>query len=187
MTNKDHMMLLLRSVASGNCRIWNDWRIDHPTFLPQLSASELWQVDLSFINLSRADLKMANLREVNFYRANLADSDLRMAILKDANLREANLQNSNLSHANLSGADFQSANLIGADLRHSNLEGVNLRDAAIRGALFDPDALDKMEELFEGSVSTLERIALRISKPRRPRRFPLVQDRTGLSPNKDRV
>ena len=185
MTNKEHMLILLRSVASGNCRLWNDWRIEHPTFLPQLSASELWQVDLSFINLSRADLKMANLSEVNFYRANLSDSDLRMAVLKNANLREANLQNTNLSHANLSGADFRNANLMGADLRWTDLTDVKMRDANLRGAIFDPKALDRVEDLFARSVGRLERLALRLSRSRRPKPVPPVEDRSGIPSDKN--
>jgi uncharacterized protein YjbI with pentapeptide repeats len=181
MANKEHMLLLLRSIASGDCRVWNNWRIDHPAFLPQLAASELWQVNLSFINLSRSDLKLTSLSEANLYRANLEDSDLRMANLKNANLREANLQNSNLFHANLSGADLRHANLRSADLRQADLTGAILEGANLIDARFDPDTAAQLERLCEGCVSPLEKIALRLSKHRKSKRMPLVSDSARLS------
>lgn len=164
MANREHLLLLLRSVTTGDCRIWNNWRIDHPSFLPLLAASELFLVNLPYINLSRSDLKLANLSDANLHHANLKDSDLRMAGLKNTNLRKANLQNSNLRRANLTGADLRGANLRGADLWQADLSGALLKNANLTGAILDPYTLKKLENLCEGCVTRLERIALRLSK-----------------------
>ena len=169
MMNKEHGLLMLRSIASLNCRAWNNWRIDHPTFLPQLASVQLAHANLPFINLSRSDLKLADLSDANLYRANLEASDLRMAILENVNLREANLRNSNLVGANLSGADLRQANLRGADLRQVDLTGASLRNANLTDAIVDPDALEELESLCEGCVSRMEKIALRFSRYRKAR------------------
>jgi hypothetical protein len=167
MANREHFLLLFRSIAAGDCRAWNDWRIDHPMFLPELTALELWGINLPFINLSKSDLRLANLREVNFYRASFENSDLSMAILKNANLREANMKNAKLYHANLRGADLRRANLTGADLRQVDLTGAWLKDANLLDAVIDADAFEQFEILVEEGVSRIERIALRLSRHRR--------------------
>ena len=160
MPNKEHVLLLLRSVASGDCRFWNNWRIDHPTFLPQLSTLDLQQVNLLFIDLSRSDLKLANFSEANLYRANLEDSDLSGTVLQNSNLRKANFQNSNLQRASLRGADLRKA-----DLRRALLTHARLTDT-----IFDPDWLKELEDLCKGGMSRLERFALQISRDKKANR-----------------
>jgi len=172
MVNKQQALLLIRAVASDNCRIWNNWRIAHPTLLPQLSTLQLYHANLSFINLSRSDLKMADFSEADFYRADLENSDLRMAILENANLRRANLQNSNLCHAYLKGADLRQADLRGADLRGADLTGALLEEADITNAIYDPDAVREIINPCEGCVSLWEKIALRIMRYGKPKRNP---------------
>jgi len=160
MANREHILLLVKAIASGDCRIWNNWRIDHSAFLPQLSAVELRHINISFINLSRSALIGADFSDATLYRANLERADLRMSTMRNANLREANLQNSNLLRANLQGADLRKANLIGADLRQANLSGALLTDANLKGTIFDADALAEMESMC---VGRLERIALQLA------------------------
>jgi uncharacterized protein YjbI with pentapeptide repeats len=172
MVNREHFLLLFRSIASGNCRAWNNWRIEHREFKPYLVGLELWDVKLPHLNLSRGDLRLANLRGINFYRANMENSDLSMAVLEAANLREANLRGAKLFYANLKDADLRGANLAGADLRQANLKGALLQDAKLTGALMDPGALEQTEDLYAGSeVSRLEKIALRLSKRRAAKRI----------------
>jgi hypothetical protein len=163
MTNKEHVLLLYRAIASGDCRVWNNWRIDHPEFLPQLSAVELWNLNTPLLNLSRSTLIGANFSNARLYRANLECSDLRLANLKNANLREANLQNANLLRANLEGADLRKANLSGADLRKARLSGALLSDANLTDTIFDSDAHMELKWSREAYVSRLERIALQLS------------------------
>jgi uncharacterized protein YjbI with pentapeptide repeats len=177
MVNKIHALHLLQAVASNNCRVWNDWRIEHPTLLPQLSTFELCHANLSFINLSRSDLKMADFSEADFYRADLESSDLRMAILENANLRKANLQNSNLCRANLKGADLREADLRCADLRGADLTGALLEKAYLTNAVYDPDAVREIINIRGGCVSRLEKIALRIIRYGKPKRVPPASSR----------
>jgi len=170
MANRQHLPLLFHAIASGDCRAWNDWRIDHPRFLPQLLALELWEVNLPFINLSRSDLRATALREANLYHANLEKSDLSLAVLENANLREANMRGAKLYRTNLRGADLRRANLRGADLRGADLTGARLKNAVLTDALIDADALEHTADLLEGGVSRLERIALKLSKPKKAKR-----------------
>lgn len=176
MANKEHFLFLFQSIASGSCRAWNNWRIEHRELHPSLTGLELWDLNLPFINLSSSDLRLANLRSVNFYRANLQSSDLSMAILKNANLREANMKGAKLFHANLRGADLRSADLGGADMRHVDLTGALLQDANLSGAIMDDNALEQTGDLkLGGGVSRLEKLALRLSKHSASKRvYPFV-------------
>jgi uncharacterized protein YjbI with pentapeptide repeats len=172
MANREHFLFLFQSIASGDCRAWNNWRIENHELHPSLAGLELWDLNLPFINLSGSDLRLANLRSVNLYRANLQNSDLSMAILKNSNLREANLKGAKLFHANLRDADLRGANLSGADLRHADLTGALLSDANLSGATMDAGALEQSGDLhLESGVSRLEKIALRFSRNRAAKRM----------------
>ena len=84
--------------------IWNAWRQQHPSTIPDLS-----KADLNGANLSRADLSRADLHEANLSRANLSDANLRFSDLSRADLSRANLIGANLCQTGLIGADFSRA------------------------------------------------------------------------------
>jgi uncharacterized protein YjbI with pentapeptide repeats len=172
MPNQEHYRMLLPAIASGNCRKWNYWRIDHPQILPNLMAVELSEVKLPYINLSKADLSRANLCGTKLFHANLRKADFSRAILQNADLREADLSGAYLREANLVDADLRHANLNGADLTGARLEGADLTGASLRGARFsDSVATEKIH--WNTGVSRFERAALRLLKPRlRKTRFP---------------
>jgi uncharacterized protein YjbI with pentapeptide repeats len=56
---------------------------------------------------------------------------------------------------------LQQANLRGADLRGASFAGARLKGVDLAGILIEPEAF---ENLFEESLSRLERFALRLSK-----------------------
>jgi uncharacterized protein YjbI with pentapeptide repeats len=165
MADREHYQWLMLAIASGDCRKWNYWRLDHPAVLPNLIAIELGEIKLPHINLSRADLSYgnfsgtdlyrANLRRANLSGANLSNTHLREADLSGACLRQANLKNADLFCANLSGADLTNARLADADLTGANLANIKIGEGLINAAV----------KRGEG-VSLLEKAALRLLKPR---------------------
>jgi hypothetical protein len=48
------------AVASGNCREWNAWRIDHPGVLLSLISIEFGEISLPYINLNSVSVYTAD-------------------------------------------------------------------------------------------------------------------------------
>ncbi len=154
--NPEHLAILRQGVG-----IWNKWRADNPTIIPDLSGASLAKADLSDVNLGRdlhispndelsidpslrtnlsgsilieADLSHADLFGVDLRGANLQGADLRKADLFCGLLSNANLNMAKLSNANLNCADLQNASLSGAILSPTRLSEVNLIGAKLNGA-----------------------------------------------------
>ncbi len=128
-------------ILKQGVEIWNQWRREHPSMVPDLSFADLTEVDLDDADLSGADFSDANLREAqlgganlrgaNFsrtnlikadmWRANLSEAVLYRAKVTEADLSQANLSDTNLSEAELDGVDFTEANLARADLTKAEL------------------------------------------------------------------
>jgi hypothetical protein len=77
---------------------------------------DLYNTNLSGVDLFGAPLRSANLWNTNFSGAGLMSADLAWAHLQGANLSEADLSGANLSKADLSGADLSAAILERANL-----------------------------------------------------------------------
>jgi uncharacterized protein YjbI with pentapeptide repeats len=170
MANREHYQWLMLAIASGNCRKWNYWRLDHPAVLPNLIAIELGEIRLPHINLSRADLSYGNFSGSDLYRANLQRANLSGANLSGTHLREADLSGACLRHANLKNADLFGANLCGADLTDARLADADLTGANMANVTIGKGAIDAAVQRGTG-VSLLERAALRLLKPRVRGRF----------------
>ncbi len=50
-------------ILKQGVEIWNQWRREHPSMVPDLSFADLTEVDLDDADLSGADFSDANLRE----------------------------------------------------------------------------------------------------------------------------
>jgi uncharacterized protein YjbI with pentapeptide repeats len=85
-------------------------------FLHREDRLDLYNTNLSGVDLFGAPLRSANLWDTNFSGAGLMSADLAWA-----HLWRANLSRADLSYANLSGADLSGADLSGADLTGANL------------------------------------------------------------------
>src|SRR6266446_1234945 len=109
MADEAQLEILGKGVA-----VWNEWRRQGRTFIP-----DLFEPYLREARLDGADLSRANLR----------NADLTGADLRGANLSAANLSGANLGWANLSGVYLN-----GADLRGTNLSGTNLTRASVNAA-----------------------------------------------------
>ncbi len=104
-----------------------------------LRNSDLFEANLSGVNLvdvdlSGSDLSEANLVDAYLCRANLSGTGLVSAYLIVTDLTGANLRGANLSRANLNDAILVGADLREADLSKADLRGADLRGADLRGA-----------------------------------------------------
>ncbi|MCA8902854.1 MAG: pentapeptide repeat-containing protein [Hyphomonas sp.] len=89
----------------------------------------LFQADLSYLDIPGIDLSRSRLRQ-----ADLSLATMNHANLAGANLSVANLFGSRLTGADLAGADLQQASLVGAYLGSANLAGAKLSGANLGGA-----------------------------------------------------
>ena len=140
-------------ILKQGVEIWNQWRREHPSMVPDLSFADLTEVDLDDADLSGADFSDANLREAqlgganlrgaNFsrtnlikadmWRANLSEAVLYRAKVTEADLSQANLSDTNLSEAELDGVDFTKAELIRATLVKTNCPEAILTNCRVYG------------------------------------------------------
>jgi hypothetical protein len=144
MADKRHLHILGQGV-----RTWNQWRIDNPEVVPDLTNANLIKAvlngfnlrqakiastDLSFAYLEGADLSRANLFGANLFRAKMKSAQFLGSTLSEANLRDADLRSANVKEANLTDVNFTRANLTGADLSGSYLYRANCVQATFEGA-----------------------------------------------------
>ena len=135
MANPEHLKIIKQGVKA-----WNDWKVDHPDIIPDLSGAylcgrELRGIDLSGEPMSRADLYRADLRGAKLCGANLCEADFHRADLGQADLGRANLLGADLSGANLLGAELGEANLGDAILVGTIFGWSNLKGSQFKGAM----------------------------------------------------
>jgi uncharacterized protein YjbI with pentapeptide repeats len=128
MANQEHLDILEQGV-----KIWNQWREEHPEFVPDLKEASLKEKNLKEVNFTKADLQKANLKGADLTKANLRGADLSYAILWDTILSEAVLNDAILVESYLYGANLTKANLTKALLFKAWLEKANLSDAELAG------------------------------------------------------
>jgi hypothetical protein len=128
MANQEQLAILKQGVE-----VWNQWRQEYDSILPDLIGIDFTEADLNNINL-----KEANLYQANFSKANLVRANLHEVSFYKTNLHEANLSEASLGYAHLTYATFTYANLSRADLRRSsfidtNLSHANLTNCSVYG------------------------------------------------------
>lgn len=160
MASKEHIRILGNSVVSMSMREWNQWRMENPQVLPDLSGEDFSRTDMDFINLSNTDLRYTDLSGSSLHHANLRKADLSRAKICGANLSRADLSYANLRKADLSGADLRDAILRGANLQGANLDDIHIKRADLTDALLDPGALENPQNWFASGISRIEKIAL---------------------------
>ncbi len=140
MANREHLEIINKGVS-----VWNQWRQENPSVIPNLSTADLDGSDLrgadlhgaklgraklSHSNLSGADLRHAILPQAVLYKVNLREANLQMAQMQQAVLREAVL-----SRADLFGADLTGTNLSKSLLNQTQLDRIVLRDGNLKDAI----------------------------------------------------
>jgi hypothetical protein len=129
MANEEHLKILKQGMD-----VWNQWRIQNHSVVPNLREAFIYHVNLRGANLNDADLVKAHLSRSDLSRANLWRAHLRGAYLNSADLSGANLSKADLSGANLRGANLAEANLTGANLTEADLSGADLYRARLSEA-----------------------------------------------------
>lgn len=102
------------------------------TFLLDLHATKLPNINLSITATSATDLHGANLHGANLSGADLSGADLHGASLGSTDLGSTDLRGANLSGANLRSANLSSARLHVADLHGADLNGADLRNTELK-------------------------------------------------------
>jgi uncharacterized protein YjbI with pentapeptide repeats len=127
--SQEHLEILRQAAASGDSKIWNDWREKHPDITPSLRRLQMPGAILPGINLSKANLFCANLEGADLRGATLSGATLVYARFQSAQLHDAQILD-----ANLEEAQFTDAQMPGAILRHSDLTAASFRGANLHRA-----------------------------------------------------
>jgi uncharacterized protein YjbI with pentapeptide repeats len=114
--------------------LWNEWREENPSILPDLAGAQFRRESLSGANLTNADLTHASLGGANLCRARLERADLSKAWMSGANLNSANLTEAKLNGTYLTGASMYQTDLTRSDLTEAYLDKANLDRANLCGA-----------------------------------------------------
>ena len=134
MANPEHVDILKQGVE-----VWNQWREEHSNIWPDLSYSNLNELDLmgadlSGTNLERSTFGWADLKRVNFQKAHL----------KGTNFDSADLEETSFNMATLFGTYFFSSNLRNASFKGAYLTGTFFSGAIVEGASFGSALLDSI-------------------------------------------
>lgn len=146
MNLKEQVKLLRSSIYS-----WNNFRVKHPEFIPNLEYTILRNVDLRGANLERANLQGADLEGANLQDATLEGANLQDADFSYANLEYTILKNANLQGTNLKGADLERANFEGSNLEDANLEEIK-EDILREVSKLKTEVPNLIKHLKEGKV-----------------------------------
>ena len=126
--NNKHLSVLLDALEREKIRLWNDWRLENSSELPDLKGINLIGENLVGINLIGADLSGADLS-----KANLSTAELSGVILVGATLVETIFIHATIYGGGLGRANLRNANLEGAALNGATLSNTILTGAIIRG------------------------------------------------------
>jgi uncharacterized protein YjbI with pentapeptide repeats len=121
---QEHLEILRKGVDT-----WNSWREANPSITPNLfnqdlSGMNLSNVNFSYTNLTKTDISGADLKKASLRSANCMVTDFRYSDLESANLREADL----------TAAIFIGTNLAGADLSDCKIYGISAWDVNLKDA-----------------------------------------------------
>jgi hypothetical protein len=160
MAKLEHVCVLISALASMSMKGWNQWRVDHPGLMPDLSGEELTQADLSYINLRYADLSRADLSGAKLHDAKLEKADLTGSRFRNADLSRADLSFACLKNADLRSAVLRKAILYGANLKGARLDDADLRHADLTDAVVDDDIALHAINWFNSGINRIEKMAL---------------------------
>jgi hypothetical protein len=133
------------AILKEGVEAWNQWRKAHSKV-----RLNLWDADLSGLDLRMANFSCADLAASDFSRTDLSSANLAGAILSDTSidaedvtivaelcgtkLRGANLTSASLNSVDLMGSDLSNTIFHNADLSYANLTQANLTRADLTNA-----------------------------------------------------
>ena len=136
MANPDHV-----NIFHSGTQIWNQWRLDNQSVMPDLSDENLSARRLvamktpenSGVTLSGSRRREANLTRMDHYWTAIIKSDRTNIDLSSTSLRNSDLSGLQLSRANLSRADLIGANMSGSILYETILSDAIMQDTTLVG------------------------------------------------------
>lgn len=130
---KDSAIEMLRL---GQVDEWNRYRGDNPKWVPDLSKTEFFH-----INLMYADLSGANLSESDFSYINLSWADL----------THTDLQTAGFYHCSFCGTDFTGSNMIEIDISNCNLNSAVFKNVRLDKATIYSTSLNKTSFIYNSA------------------------------------
>ena len=147
----EHALRLLRQGLGA----WNQWRIDNPHLVVDLTSADLRAATLDYydlrgVDLTEADLSGARAITAQFDRARLTQGKLREIRAPDSTFQETDLSNADLYGADLASGNFRGAELGSAELSQARMVNSRFTLAGMECAkLIDANCT---RATFEGAV-----------------------------------
>jgi beta-lactamase regulating signal transducer with metallopeptidase domain/uncharacterized protein YjbI with pentapeptide repeats len=154
--NEDNKYLPILKKGTSS---WNSYRNENKQVLPDLSRTDISELNLEDVNMVGISFGGASIRKASLNNANMSSINGNKLEIKDTQLNNTNFSNANLNgarfksnvlqgtifkNANLKAAAFIDCNLVKCDFRKANLRGtifseVNINDCTFRGAVANKD------------------------------------------------
>jgi len=112
----DHTEILVQGVE-----IWNKWRDENPSIIPQLSNVDFGDLIGVHKDLNKVNLSGAYIASSSFFSMNFENSNFEGAILQGSNCYSTSFKNSNFKSADLTLVNFTLASLDSADFKAAYL------------------------------------------------------------------
>jgi uncharacterized protein YjbI with pentapeptide repeats len=122
--------------------------LEDETKANDFSHKNLYEIDLSGLNLSGCSFASCTLTKANLSHCQLLDADFSHAACREADFAYAELSRANFSFAYLREADFSNAHLYRAtldytDCREAVFELANIHRASLQGVQLDGDSIGR--------------------------------------------
>ncbi len=138
MANPEHVEILKQGVD-----VWNRWRGENWSIVPDLEMAHFSEADLRLVNLSKAVLRGTELSRADLRGASLTTTDLSRADLTKADLTKADLRWADLRGAVLKETILSRVNLFRANLSWAELNGTNFHKSRTINTIFTDVDLSK--------------------------------------------
>ncbi len=149
--SQEDLFALLRDVKT-----WNQMRLAHPGFIPELSGIELKGFCLAGVNFSKVRMlnvhldganliasnwKGAVVENVNFDSAQLERTDFRQSELKNSKFIGSSLDSTVFGNASLECVKFEKTSILNSSFKSADLYRVSFRDSIIDTTNFEKSTL----------------------------------------------
>lgn len=123
MAKREHLKILKQGV-----KIWNRWREDNPEITPDLSRTEINDLDLEGANLNSANFTNSSISLCEFSHAILTEATMERTIFDTVEFVEADLSKSMLNVMEFAGGSLEKAILKDARILNTIFCDINLKD-----------------------------------------------------------
>jgi beta-lactamase regulating signal transducer with metallopeptidase domain len=135
---------------------WNNFRKENQQILPDLSNTEISELNLEGINLKNISLEDACIQKSNLNNGDLTgifanNLEIRNLQLNNADFSNSTLSNAEFKNSTVQNTSFKNANLQSAELTDCNFSNCDFRKANLRDVQFSGGSLNNCE--FKGAIA----------------------------------